>query len=253
VVRGCHGQVLYFGISAFWSALRAADGDATADLATRGPRWIGRFDLANERFLPPLDLRPGGAATGVWDVLVHPNGQLYFTTYFDLAGRVDPETGAVQEFANAGLGLNELALGPAGQVLVTRYGFGGDDEGSLVVLSERGEILAEHVLPDPPGLRAQAKSLAFDPLRRRLAEHGPLPTREARRHDARVSTGGPRAAAGSPSCSSSRSPDGMGFFCGSERAAAARAVAEGLIASSARDGFPRLTSRGARRARWRWS
>jgi hypothetical protein len=162
------GAVLYFGVSAFWSALRASGGDATADLAASGPRWIGRFDLARERFLPPLDLRPGGAATGVWDVLIHPNGRVYFTTYFDFAGSVDPESGEVREFASAGLGLNELALGPEGQILATRYGYAGDDEGSLVVLSESGEILAEHVLPDPPGLRVLAKSLAFDPLRREI-------------------------------------------------------------------------------------
>jgi hypothetical protein len=162
------GAVLYFGVSAFWSALRAAGGDATADLATAGPRWIGRFDLDRERFLPPLELRPGGAATGVWDVLAHPNGRIYFTTYFDLAGSVDPATGAVQEFADAGLGLNELALGADGRVLVTRYGFGADSRGSLVVLSEAGAVIAEHVLHGPPGLRAAAKSLAFDPLRREV-------------------------------------------------------------------------------------
>ena len=182
------GPVLYFGVSAFWSALRAAGGDATADLAVSGPRWIGRFDLASERFLPPLDLRPGGAATGVWDVLAHPNGRVYFTTYFDFAGSVDPRSGEVREFANAGLGLNELALGPEGQILVTRYGYADDDEGSLVVLSESGEILAEHVLPAPPGLRVLAKSLAFDPLRRETWLNTDLLPLEgaAVLHDARV-------------------------------------------------------------------
>ena len=182
------GGVLYFGVSAFWSALRATGGDATADLAASGPRWIGRFDLASERFLPPLELRPGGAATGVWDVLVHPNGRVYFTTYFDFAGSVDPESGAVREFASAGLGLNELALGPAGQILVTRYGFADDDEGSLVVLSESGEILAEHVLAASPNLRVLAKSLAFDPLRREAWLNTDLlpPGGGAALHDARV-------------------------------------------------------------------
>lgn len=188
------GGILYFGVSAFWSALRSSGGDPTADLAASGPRWIGRFDLAAERFLPPVELRPGGAAGGVWDVLAHPNGQLYYTTYFDLAGRVDPASGAVQEFAGAGLGLNELALGPDGRVLVTRYGFAGDDEGSLVVLSEAGEILAEHVLAAPPGLRVLAKSLAFDPLRRETwlnTDLLPL-AGGAALHDARVLDAGGR-------------------------------------------------------------
>lgn len=160
--------VLYFGVSAFWSALQAAGGDATADLRAPGPRWIGRFDLAAERFLPPLDLGRGLAPTGVWDVLAHPNGRIYYTTYFDLAGSVDPTSGEVREFAAAGLGLNELGLDPAGRVLVTRYGFGADTHGSVVVLSEAGEPLAEHRLHDPPGFRAAGKSLAFDPLRDEL-------------------------------------------------------------------------------------
>ena len=99
-------------------------------------------------------------------MLAHPNGRIYFTTYFDFAGSVDPRSGEVQEFSQAGLGLNELALGPEGQILVTRYGFGSDAAGSLVVLAEDGSVVAEHVLEAPPGLRVLAKSLAFDPLRR---------------------------------------------------------------------------------------
>ena len=183
------GPVLYFGVSAFWSALRAAGDDPLGDLREPGPRWIGRFDLASERFLPPLELRPGGAATGVWDVLAHPNGRIYYTTYFDLAGSVDPARGDVEEFAGAGLGLNELALGADGTILVTRYGFGADNRGSLVVLSESGAVLAEHALTDPPGHRAAAKSLAFDPLRREVWVNTDLfPTGGAGAvlHDARV-------------------------------------------------------------------
>jgi hypothetical protein len=155
--------VLYFGVSAFWSALRAAGGAAVADLAAPGPRWIGRFDLAREVFLPPLAAGPEVARSGVWDVLVHPNGRVYFTTYFDFAGSFDLASGTLTEFPGAGLGLNELALGPDGHVLVTRYGFGDDLEGSVVELSEAGEVLAEHVLSAPPGRRVLAKSLSFDP------------------------------------------------------------------------------------------
>jgi hypothetical protein len=160
--------VLYFGVSAFWSALRAAAGDPAADLRAPGPRWIGRFDLARETFLPPLAAGPGLPPSGVWDVLAHPNGRIYYTTYFDLAGSVDARTGALVEFAGAGLGLNELALGPGGSVLATRYGYGDTRDGSVVVLSEDGEILAEHPLADPPGRRVAAKSVAFDPLSREI-------------------------------------------------------------------------------------
>lgn len=182
------GGVLYFGVSSFWSALRASGGDPTADLRASGPRQIGRFDLAGERFLPPLQVGSGEAPGGVWDVLIHPNGHVYYTTYFDFAGRIDLASGATSEFADAGLGLNELALGPDGRVLVTRYGYGEDDEGSLVVLSEGGEVLAEHVLEAPNGLRVLAKSLAFDPLSRETWLNTDLlpPTGGAAQHDARV-------------------------------------------------------------------
>jgi hypothetical protein len=183
------GSTLYFGVSAFWSALRAAGGDPLADLAAPGPLWVGRFDLAGERFLPPLVLAPEGAATGVWDVLVHPNGWVYFTTYFDFAGRVHPERGDVERFPGAGPGLNELALGPGGAVLATRYGVGESVDGALVVLSERGEIVAEHVLPREDGVRALAKSLAFDPRRQEVwlnTDLLSLETGEPAGHDARA-------------------------------------------------------------------
>jgi len=95
-------------------------------------------------------------------VLAHPNGRVYRTTYFDFAGSVDPASGEVRESPAAGLGLNELALGVDGTLLVTRYGFGADSRGSLVVLSESGAVRAEHVLGNPRGWRAAARSLAFD-------------------------------------------------------------------------------------------
>jgi hypothetical protein len=210
--------VLYFGVSAFWSALRAGGGEATADLRAPGPRWIGRFDLAAERFLPPLELTGAPAPTGVWDVLAHPNGRIYFTTYFDLAGSVDPASGEVREFAAAGLGLNELALGPGGEVLVTRYGYGADTHGSVVRLSEAGEPLAEHGLRDPPGFRAAGKSLALDPLRREIWVNTDLFSTGgdgAVAHDARVlaSDGRELRAVTDPELQFFEfAPDGAGYF-----------------------------------------
>jgi hypothetical protein len=157
-------ETLYFGVSAFWHALHAASGDPTAELRAGGAREIGRFDLAREQLLPPLAIGPEGARSGVWDVLAHPNGWLYFTTFWERAGRVDPASGAVEWFDAAGDGLNELALLPDGRVLATRYGRGGAS-GAVVVLSERGDVLAEHPLAAPDGVVAAAKSIGYDPSR----------------------------------------------------------------------------------------
>lgn len=156
--------MLYFGISAFWSALRAAGGDATAELRAGAPRELGRFDLARGRMLPALAIGPPEAKSGVWDVLAHPNGWVYFTTFFEHAGRVEPASGRVEWFASAGAGLNELALGPRGSVLATRYGRGGAS-GAVVVLSESGALLAEHALVAAGEAVVAAKSLAYDSLR----------------------------------------------------------------------------------------
>jgi streptogramin lyase len=109
--------VLYFGIS-----LREAGGDPRAELQFAGARAIGRFDLARERMLAPLAITPAPARSGVWDVLAHTNGWLYFTTFWEHAGRVDPATGRVEWFTSAGAALNELAQLPDGRVLASRYG-----------------------------------------------------------------------------------------------------------------------------------
>jgi hypothetical protein len=125
----------------------------------------------------------------VWDVLAHPNGRIYFSTYFDFAGSVDPETGARAAFTAAGYGLNELALGPDGSVLATRYGYGEARAGSVVVLGEDGAPRAEHLLADPPGYRVAAKSVAFDPLRREIwvnTDLLPVEGAGAALHDTRV-------------------------------------------------------------------
>ena len=155
-------HVLYFGESAFWAELRLHGGDPLSDLRQSEPRRIGRFDLGRERMLPPLEL--GEGRSGVWDVLLHPNGRLYFTTGFEEAGFVERRSGEVRLLPELGRGLNELALGPGGLLLATRYT---DDErrGALVVFDPDGALVAEHRLDPPTGYDAAAKSVAYDPVR----------------------------------------------------------------------------------------
>lgn len=155
--------VVYFGLSPFWTELWRT-GDPAADQRHSGPHLIGRFDLASESFLPPLVARAEApdVRSSVWDVLAHPNGWVYYTTFFEEMGRVRPETGEVERFAEAGLGLNELALGPNGDVYVTRYGGEGRD-GALVVLSQAGKILRELPLHARDGAFTAAKSVAVAP------------------------------------------------------------------------------------------
>lgn len=164
------GDILYFGESAFWSTFRANAGRATADLDHGGPARIGRFDLANEKFLPALVVTRPDDRSGVWDVLAHPNGRIYFTTYFGWAGSVDPATGRSRRFEAAGRGLNELSLGPDGSILATRYGVSGrrEDGGSVVVLDADGQVVAEHSLEAPAGTIAAPKSVAYDPVREEI-------------------------------------------------------------------------------------
>lgn len=161
--------VVYFGLSDFWSAYWAT-GDPTAELREPAAQRIGRFDLASESFLPPLLLREAGPETraSVWDVLAHPNGWIYFTTFYEAMGRVDPATGAVERFPELGAGLNELALGPDGRILATRYGDASGDrrarsDGALVAISAEGRKLAEIRLHARDGAVTAAKSVAFDP------------------------------------------------------------------------------------------
>jgi streptogramin lyase len=177
---------LYFGESAFWSAMRAAGGDPRAESRLPpGVQHVGRFDLASETMLAPLATPTG---RGTWDVLVHPNGRVYFTSYFDDAGAIDPATGAAVRFAAAGHGLNELALLPDGRVLATRYGaMDGGGGGSLVLLDPAGAIQAEHLLAAAPGETIAAKSLAYDPVRRVVwINTDVLPDGAPTRHDARI-------------------------------------------------------------------
>jgi hypothetical protein len=183
-------QVLYFGASPFWPAYREAGGDPRADLRAEGPQIIGRFDLKQLAFAEPLVVGGPGARAGVWDVLAHPNGRIYFTTYFESAGYVEPSSGRVRRFESAGLGLNELYLGEDAVILATRYGESASGQGSVVVLDTEGVILAEHPLEAPEGYQVAPKSLAFDPVREEIwVNTDLLPTAEGQgevRYDTRV-------------------------------------------------------------------
>ncbi len=178
-------EILYFGLAPFWSALRRAGGDSAADARIRGPLLLGRFDLVHERFLEPLTMG-SDEASGTWDVLVHPNGRLYFTTYFGHAGSVDPESGRVERFPTAGKDLVELAPGPPPNLLATRYRT--HPGGALVLLSPKGELRAEYALAPAGTLRAAAKSAAYDPARREYWVNTDLfsAAGTAAGHDARI-------------------------------------------------------------------
>ena len=179
--------ILYFGEAAFWSAARS-HGDPTGDLALPGPQLVGRFDLRRRAVLAPLDVGRPGARSGVWDVLAHPNGRIYFTTFFEESGWVDPASGEVRRLEAAGVGLNELALGPEGTVVVSRYGGPDGGDGSVVVLDPEGSLRAEHRLTPVAGHRVAAKSVAWDPARDEVWVNTDLLPRDGgpTRHDLRV-------------------------------------------------------------------
>lgn len=180
---------LYFGEAAFWSASRA-HGSPLGDRVEAGPRRIGRFDLGRRTWLSPLEAGPADSPTGVWDVLAHPNGRVYFTTWFDTMGWVDPETGERGTLDALGIALNEIALGPGAKLLVSRYGNGGAEpaNGSVVLASEEGELVAEYPLVPPEGYVVAPKTVGYDAARGEIwvttdiFPKGPGPTR----HDAYV-------------------------------------------------------------------
>jgi len=183
--------VLYFSEAPFWWAYRRHAGDPRADLRHPGPQLVGRFDLRRLAFLEPLDLSPAASAGGVWDVLAHANGRVYFTDFFGASGYVEPESGRVVRFDALGAGLNEIARGPDGQLLLTRYGTERGADGSVVWVDAEGALLAEHVLRGPEGYGVAPKSIAWDPLRREIWVNTDLlplgaAAGSAVRHDARL-------------------------------------------------------------------
>ena len=159
--------VLYFGEAPFWSAHAAANRNPMADPTVTGPQEIGRFDLATESLLPPLAIAPGGERSGTWDVLAA-GGRVYFTSLYDRAGYVEIATGRVHRFGPDSEGLNELAQGPDGRILATRYFDEATQAGSVVWLDAEGAIEAELFLAPSPGVRPAAKSLAWDPGREEI-------------------------------------------------------------------------------------
>jgi len=183
--------VLYFGAAAFWSAKRAHAGDPTGDLRAVGPALIGRFDLRDERPLAPLNVAASGARSGVWDVLAHPNGRVYFTTFYEAAGYADPASAEFVRFPELGSGLNELALGPGDNLLASRYGSGpdGGSDGTVLIFDPAGKALAEFPLRAPPGYRVAPKTVAYDPVAEEIWVTTDLLATDPKRahlHDARV-------------------------------------------------------------------
>jgi len=157
------GRILYFGESPFWSAFQAAGGDPVATLSLVGPMRIGRFDLRDRRFLEPVVVAEE-ARGGVWDVLAHPNGRIYYTNLFGESGYYDPISRRSVSLPEAGAGLNELAEGPGGGVVVSRYGSPGQP-GSVVVLDADGNVVRETPLSHPSGRQVAPKTVAWDPIR----------------------------------------------------------------------------------------
>jgi hypothetical protein len=180
---------LYFGESGFWAGMRGAGGDPRGELRAGGSeQLVGRFDLEHEAMLPALQTAATTARPGTWDVLVHPNGRVYYTSFYDAAGSVDPATGAAVRFEAAGTGLNELALLPDGRVLATRYGAQQGGDGSIVVLDADGRVVGELPLAPAAGATVAPKSLAYDRVRHVVWVNTDLVTSDpnATRHDARI-------------------------------------------------------------------
>ena len=123
-------------------------------------------------------------------------------TYFELRGLAStPRAGEVERFGAPALGLNELALGPDGQLLVTRYGFGArQPTAALVVLdAERRAPRGARAARARPATRIAREERRLRPAAPRdLGEHRPDPADGAGRgapRRARARRGRPRAAA----------------------------------------------------------
>jgi hypothetical protein len=147
------------------------------------------MDLARERLRAPLDVTRPGARSGIWDVLAHPNGRVYFTTFFESSGWVDPRTGANGRLEAVGPGLSELALASGGQLVAARYGHPERRDGSVVRFSADGFPMHDWPLAPLEGHRVAPKSIAYDRVREEawvLTDLLPDAGDGAIGHDARV-------------------------------------------------------------------
>ena len=156
------GRIIYFGQSPFWRAYFAAkEPDPQGDLREEGDYLIGRFDTEKDTFLAPLKVGRGKAS--LLDVLYHTeNHNVYFTTFFDTMGYVNPNSKRVVYFKGLGAGLNELYQGPGGEIYVTRYSSAGKS-GSVVVITPSGRLLKEFFI-HLPGFIIAPKSIAVSPI-----------------------------------------------------------------------------------------
>jgi hypothetical protein len=163
------GDILYFGEAAFWSAKAKAGGDPSGDLQQLGPQQIGRFDLAEEQWLPPLEVGTPESRSGVWDVLEGDDGEVYFTTFFESAGSVQPASGRVRQL-DLGGATNELGHGPDGTVLASRYGTGTAEagDGDVIAFDRDGRIVRRWPLAARDGYRVAPKTPLWDALRGEL-------------------------------------------------------------------------------------
>ncbi len=91
-------------------------------------------------------------------------------------------------FDSLGPGLNELAPGPDGALLASRYGSASGGPGSVVRFTRDGGLLAEYPLAAPEGTIAAPKTVAWDPVRREIwvtvdlvSTTGQPPTTDSRR------------------------------------------------------------------------
>ncbi len=164
------GRILYFGLSPFWELWWRSGGDPLGDLAQPGDHLIGRFDLERQSFLAPLRVRSGGpdSRSSVWDVLVHSNGRIYYTTYFEEIGSVNPDGSDARAFAGLGTGFNELYEGPSGNIYTTRYSNAPAHPerrqyGAVVELTPEGGLVREIRFERDDERFTAPKSIAIDP------------------------------------------------------------------------------------------
>jgi len=174
------GRILYFGLSPFLELAMQCEAEggkycALRDFEQPGDHLIGRFDLEEERFLDPLVVRAADpqATSSVWDVLVHSNGRIYYTTVWNEFGSVRPDGSDVRYYPDAGIGLDELWEGPDGEIYATRYLGSGvpgaaDENGAVVVFGPDGERRRQFPFAKEEGAVICPKSLAVDPRTREI-------------------------------------------------------------------------------------